>query len=362
MEIRYYNINNLLSFSVRGGEKSKLDYIHRQYSYFRTEKPIKDVDIEIHVGGFDVDRVFGRSYEVVNRKYRIYKDAIYAEDSYKVAKFQFLIAGLHKERTKIYFDGNFWGYYILYKFFIEPVIRFKLNAKGYFMIHSSSVYVDGKAFVFPASPSVGKTSTMLNWLHGGMGFIADEYTILKDGKVYSYPTPLRLHDYNLKANPYLCGVMPLKDRIQIYIRTWILRLTLGYGDVTHEVDIWNCFKNVRIQDRADLGELVLFTKYAGRDVRVKKISKKHLIEKLLIIDKFETTRFNEYLDAYYYIHNVPKDQQFWNRMRNNLMAMFDDTSYLELNIPEVYSEKTFNQINQILGYRKAGNRYVKVRN
>ena len=147
-------------------------------------------------------------YEVVNRKYHIYKDAIYAEDSYKVAKFKFMVCGLDTATTQIYFDGNFWAYYILYKFFIEPVIRFKLNAKGYFMIHSSSVYVDNKAFVFPASPSVGKTSTMLNWLHGGMAFIADEYSILKDGKVYSYPTPLRLHDYNLKANPYICKDMP----------------------------------------------------------------------------------------------------------------------------------------------------------
>lgn len=58
---------------------------------------------------------------------------------------------------------------ILYKFFIEPVIRFKLNAKGYFMIHTSSVCADGKAFIFPASPSVGKTSTMMNWLHRGEG-------------------------------------------------------------------------------------------------------------------------------------------------------------------------------------------------
>lgn len=340
--------------------KSKLDYINRQYSYFRQEEPIEDTDIDVHVGAFDANRILSESYEVVNRKYRIYKDAIYSEDSYKVAKFRFMIVGLDFARTDIYFDGNYWGYYILYKFFIEPVIRFKLNAKGYFMVHSSSVCVDGKAFIFPASPSVGKTSTMLNWLHGGMNFVADEYTIIKDGIVYSYPTPLRLHDYNLKANPYICDAMPFRDRVQIYIRTWIFRLTFGYGDITHEVDIWNCFKDVKIQDSAELGRLVIFTKYAGQDVRVKKLHRKQLIEKLLIINRFETTRFNEYLDAYYYINDIPKDKQFWNQMKNNLYGMFDEGEYLELDIPATYSENTFNQINKILGYEKVGDKYIKV--
>ena len=342
-----------------GGQKSKLDYVNRQYSYFRQDEPIESVDIEAYVGAFNADEILKEKYEVVNRKYRIYKDAIYSEDTYKVAKFKFMIVGLNKSTTKIYFDGNYWGYYILYKFFIEPVIRFKLNDKGYFMIHSSSVYVDGKAFVFPASPSVGKTSTMLNWLHGGMSFIADEYTIIKDGMVYSYPTPLRLHDYNLKANPYISDVMPFKDRFQIYIRTWIFRLTLGYGDVTHEVDIWNCFKNVDIKDKAELGKLVIFTKYAGKDVRKKSLQRKHLIEKLLIIDRFETTRFNEYLDAYYYINDVPEEEQFWNKMKINLQNMFKEEEYLELDIPANYSEGTFIQINDLLGYEKKGGVFVR---
>ena len=111
-----------------------------------------------------------------------------------------------------------------------------------------------------------------------MGFIADEYTIIKDGKVYSYPTPLRLHDYNLKANPYVKDAMPFSDIFQINLRTWVFRLTFGYGDVTHEVDIWKCFHNVDIKDCADLGKLVIFTKYAGKDVKAKRLDKKHLIK------------------------------------------------------------------------------------
>ncbi len=353
MKKRFYNINNLMTFSVVGPGK-KVDYVHRQYSYFQCKKPVDNVDIEVRVGRFDENKIMGNEYEVVNRKYRVRGDTIFAEDSYKAAKWKFLIAGLQKRKTQIFFDGNYWGYYILYKFFIEPVIRLKLNDRGYFMIHSSSVFVDGKAFVFPASPSVGKTSTMLNWLHSGMGFIADEYTIIKDGQVFSYPTPLRLHDYNLKANPYICEDMLAIDKLQISIRTWIFRLSFGYADVTHEVDIWNVIRGVKIQDKAPLGQMVIFTKYSGEKVHVKKVSKKKFIEKLLIIDRFETTRFNEYLDAYYYVNDVPKEERFWDRMESNLLSMFSGSEYQEINIPAHYTEETFKDINEVLGYKTSG--------
>lgn len=349
-KIQYYSINELVTFSISGPGK-KVDYVNRQYSYFQCKEPLKSVDIEVRVGGFDENIILGNEYEVVNRKYRVCGDAIYAEDSYKVARWKFLIAGLRKEKTTIFFEGNYWGYYILYKFFIEPVIRLKLNDKGYFMIHSSAAFVEGRAFVFPASPSVGKTSTMLNWLHSGMGFIADEYTIIKDNQVYSYPTPLRLHDYNLKANPYICDDMSIMDKLQICIRTWIFRLTFGYADVTHEVNIWNVIRGVKIHDKVPLGQIVIFTRFSGRQVREKKITQKEFIEKLLVIDRFETTRFNEYLDAYYYVNNVPKEKQFWDRMESNLMSMFPNQEYKELNIPEHYTEQTFKAINAALGYK-----------
>ena len=346
---RFYNINNLITFSVFGPGK-KVDYVHRQYSYFFVKKPIRDVDIEIKVGPFDEKKILRGGFDVVNRKYRVCKDAIFANDSYKVARWKFLITGLKKERTRIYFCGNYWGYYILYKFFIEPVIRYKLNAKGYFMVHSSSVCVDDRAFIFPASPSVGKTSTMLHWLHSGKGFIADEYTIMKDQDVYSYPTPLRLHDYNLKANPYICDDIPFWDKFQIYFRTWIFRFSLGYADVTHEVDIWNIIRGVAVKDHVKLGKVVIFTKYSGSDVKANIISKKQLIEKLMIINRFETTRFNEYLDAYYYVNDIPTRDRFWNKMESDLIKMFPEKQYMELMIPERYTENTFKQINQFLGY------------
>ena len=110
---KYYSINGILSFSITGPGK-KVDYVHKQYSYFLSDKPLDKVDIEVRVGSFDEKKIVGDEYQVVNRKYKIHEDAIFAEDSYKVAKWKFLIEGLRKEKTTVYFDGNYWGYYILY--------------------------------------------------------------------------------------------------------------------------------------------------------------------------------------------------------------------------------------------------------
>lgn len=122
----YYSINDLVTFSIEGTQ-AKLDYIDRQYSYFKVSNPIETTDIEVKVGKFDENEFLNTEYEVVNRKYKVYDDCIFASDTYKIAKWKFMIKGLYKDKTEIYFDGNYWGYYILYKFFIEPVIRFKLN-------------------------------------------------------------------------------------------------------------------------------------------------------------------------------------------------------------------------------------------
>lgn len=96
-----------MTFSIQG-TKSKLDYINRQYSYFLADKIIQDVDIEVYVGKFN-EASFLKDYEVVNRKYKVCKDSIFAEDTYKVAKRKFMIKGLYEKKTIIYFDGNYWG-------------------------------------------------------------------------------------------------------------------------------------------------------------------------------------------------------------------------------------------------------------
>lgn len=339
----YYNLNGLLSFSIDATRK-KLDYINKQYSYFKCD-PTENVDLEIIVGDFTPPT---KAYSVVNRKYKISGDAIWCEDTYKVAKWKFMIEGLKTDHTKVYFTGNFWSYYILYKFFIEPLLRFKLNERGYFMIHSSSVATSKGALVFPASPSVGKTSTMLNWLNEGRAFIADEFTILGKNEAYGYPTPLRLHDYNLTANPFVKKDMKAYDKFQIYFRTWILRLSLGYADLTHEVDIWNVFPKVKIIKKEKISAVVIFTKHSGESVEVETLTKEEFINRLVIINRFETTRFTDYLQAYDYANNTKTEDQFWAKMYANGQQIFEDKKYYCLKIPQIYTKQTFVEINKEL--------------
>lgn len=343
----YYQIGSLFAFSIEGSRKKVL-YVDRQYQYFRCEKPSIPIELEVEVGSFPTLSETTSDYRVVNRKYYLSDKKIFAEDSYKIAKWKFMIDGLDEPVTHIFFDGNYWSYYILYKFFIEPVLRYKINAKGYLMVHSSAVASEEGAFVFPASPSVGKTSTMLNWLHNGMKFISDEFTILDQSHAYSYTTPLRLHDYNLTANPFVKEYMSNYDKFQIYLRTWIFRLTLGYGDVTHEVDIRNVIKNVEILDMAPIKRVVIFTKAGIDDVVALKVPASHFINKLININKFETMRFSEYLQAYYYIHDIPLEEQFWNKMERNARKIFAQAEYDEFLIPHRYTQKTYQQINEIL--------------
>lgn len=346
-EKRYFSIHGLVSFSIEG-EKNKIDYLCRQCEYFLVPGPLDNVNIKIYIGPFKSIVDQSQTYRIVNRKYYVGEAVIFAEDIYKTARWRLQIEDLDGVQTKFYFDGNGWTKYILHKSFVEVLLRHKLNQKGFLMIHSSAVSIDGKGIIFPASPEAGKTSTMLNYLAAGNSFMSDDFSLVGRGKIYAYPTPITLHSHNLKRHPFLAEALSSKDKWEIFWRTFIFKLTLGMGDVSYKVDIWNKLKGVSVAAYTPLSRIVLLTKYSGDKVEECTISKKELIEKLLIVNYYETVLFNGYLKAYYYQNLESTEHDFWNKMRSNIDEILTEDYYSEILLPRKYTMSEFKMIARMI--------------
>ena len=346
--IRYFNFHGLITLSVEGS-KEKIDYLCKQCDYFEAYHVEGKVDIRVVCDKFTSILDSNEKCMFINRKYYVTKDKLYAEDRYKTASWKLQLENLDADdTTTLYFDGNSWTKYILHKAFIESLIRYKLNRLGYFMVHSSSVGIEGKGVVFPASPEAGKTSTMLNYLEEGGSFMSDDFSLIGKGKVLAYPTPITLHSHNLKRHPYLMNILSSKEISEIKKRTFVLYATFGMGDISYKVDIWNKLSGDSVAKELPLGNFIMLTKYTGDNIETKEITRFDFIEKLLIVNYFETTIFDSYQRAYHCVNIISAEDEFWNRMRSNAENIILDDTYIELCIPQNYSANTFEAIQTIV--------------
>jgi hypothetical protein len=69
------------------------------------------------------------------------------------------------------------------------------------VVHASAMSRNGQAMMFPSQSGAGKSTTALYLSEAGYDYLGDDFIILHDGHVHSYPTPLNLFPYHM--NPLI---------------------------------------------------------------------------------------------------------------------------------------------------------------
>jgi dolichol-phosphate mannosyltransferase len=91
--------------------------------------------------------------------------------------------------------------HVLYTNVVEALLRFVLVSRGYMLLHSACLDIDGRGVMLSALTDTGKTGTVLQLLREGGGrFLSDDMTILDpNGMALSYPKPLTISHHTLRA-------------------------------------------------------------------------------------------------------------------------------------------------------------------
>jgi dolichol-phosphate mannosyltransferase len=90
---------------------------------------------------------------------------------------------------------------VLYTNVVEALLRFVLVDRGYMLLHSACMDIDGKGLMLSARTDTGKTGTVLKLLRLSEGkFLSDDMTIIdRSGVARSFPKPLTISQHTLRA-------------------------------------------------------------------------------------------------------------------------------------------------------------------
>ena len=91
--------------------------------------------------------------------------------------------------------------HVLYTNVVEALLRFVLVSRGYMLLHSACLELDGRGVMLSALTDTGKTGTILRLLRENRSrFLSDDMTIVdSQGIALCYPKPLTISQHTLRA-------------------------------------------------------------------------------------------------------------------------------------------------------------------
>lgn len=338
----YYNIHNLLKIKIITSHRGFFDYIDREFSFFKTGK-ISNPDITVVIEDF-VPSLSHTS--IINHKYFIRDNFLYCKDSYKVVKWKVQIEGIDSKNTSIKFHGNYFSKSFLVSYIIEPLIRFKLEKKGYTFIHSSAISNGKESILFFACKGVGKTSTILNLIEKGFLYMSDDFTILSNkGFVYSYPTTIHMFSYNISQCPFIYKKLSFKDKLNMLFKDLIFRLSFRYASLPLNINAKDVFSDSEIGSVYSLKELVLLSKSTDAKIKIEKNYDRESIAKQIIsVNKLETFNFLDYMLAYESVFPKSELASHWSRSYKNLMKALRKKPVTKITVPIKFPSEIIDYI------------------
>ncbi len=346
-----YNIHNIFRFRVNTDKNKFINYIDKEYYFFRSKKT-KSPDLIINIGKFKPNK---RNCSIVNHKYYIKKNYLYCKDSYKVVNWEVEIKGIESGPITVNFNGNYLSDSFLCRYILEPLMRIRMNEKGFAFIHSSGVSDGKNGFLFAASKGVAKTSTILNLVGQGGIFLSDDFTILsKSGIIYSYPTTIHLFQYNIDAVPIAYKKLKRADKVEVKVKDLLYKISLKYGSLPLNVNVCDIFESSKIGNKYPLKSFIFLEKTDKNKVSVEKIKGKDISEQLVSINKIEAFNFLNYMLAYNTVFPHNKLEGHWKRLENNLNKALKGKKCYKVRVPKVYTKNVFKKIKDLIiknGYR-----------
>jgi dolichol-phosphate mannosyltransferase len=110
--------------------------------------------------------------------------------------------------------------HVLYTNVIEALLRFVLVSKGYVLLHSAGLDIDGQATLLSAQTDTGKTSTVINLVRERhWRFISDDMAIIDPaGFVRTFPKPMTL-SFHTMTRAVDASTLSTRKRMQLQVQS-----------------------------------------------------------------------------------------------------------------------------------------------
>jgi hypothetical protein len=337
-----YSIHDIVKFKVIGNRISKrLDI---EYKNFESEK-IDNPDFTVYLGDFTPSN---ERCTILDNTYHIKENYFYCEDSYKIGRWRVEVSELEGKETTVKLSTNIVGTIaadmFICAFVIDFLIRFKMEQKGYSVVHAAAVSKDGHAYLFPSQSGAGKTTTAVYFAEKCYNLLGDDFVILHNGDVISYLTPLNIFAYNL--NPVILKNFGFKDKIILKLKNMLYKATSGYIKIFTKMNPTEMFSN-QIIDKSKLATVFLLV--PKEKFSVEKTDRGVVINNLFINQKMESFPFLKYLLEYAYVFPESGIAAYWEKCKENLVRnLGEDVDFYRVDVPKRYDRGTFEKISEVV--------------
>jgi hypothetical protein len=251
---------------------------------------------------------------------------------------------LSKSSINLTVDPDFDTYY-LYHFLIEPMIVIWAAAHDISFCHASgldSPKMGGQ--LFPAWRNTGKTNTVLSALDGGWSFLGDDFCIVKDNQLFTYPKKLNLFSYNFVEYPNLLEELPFFTKNRLKITIWLKKALLQasqklagpfskvifrlseLAEVSTNLKVSPVEIGIPIQTSAELKGVFLLQRVNKITEKQSPLSQKEFVSKMSRIIEYELQPFINFYNQFKYFSGQENKvvesflENYRQGLKNNISA------------------------------------------
>ena len=343
MKERYYNIHDIVTFRVvtKGGPWDRIfsswDIELRGFELHSLDTGNPDFVILM-----DRFTPINQNCAVLDNDYYIKKDYLYSRDYYKYAKWQVEMSDFEQGNTRVRIHSNLLGKMLIPELIINPLIWFKLNEKGYPIVHGSAVTKDDEAYIFAGQGASGKSTIALSLVERGFKLLSEHFVLLDKGTVLSFPTPFHIMDFNLA--PILKNNMSPKHKASFQLKQLFRRLTRKR--IATKILPMDVLPNSLV-DKAKLHSVFLLL--PREKLSVKRIDREEMVSHLVANQKLETFPFIKYMMEYSYMFPKSDVAAYWDRYEKNLRLTLDTAeAFYRVEVPLRYEAETVERISKVV--------------
>lgn len=350
MHKAFYNLNNVVKFSLAGPKK----FVHsfRYKNYITNCLKSDELDFEIYLGDYTPDL---QNCQILDDEYFVKYNYLFCKDSYKLLNWALEIKNFETEGAANinislfpkFMRNSSVSYALVEGFIIDAIIHYYFSCKKCALLHASCVSENGVCKVFVARSGAGKTSILLHLIKDRFKFVSDNFTILSpNNKASGFVEPLNIFNYNLNDDLYV--KMTKSKKIELKMSYLLYKLSNGYFKIFTRVDpceIFDCNK-----ESIDINSLYLILPKTNVEIpRMEPISKKELMEHIYFNQYLELPFFNKYISAYIYAFPHSNLSNHWNNYKKNITENLDEvTPCYKMEVPKSYNLDAFNRILELI--------------
>jgi hypothetical protein len=345
-ETSCFDVHGLVRFQITtcGALPSWLSQrLIQEYEYFAAG-PLDEYDFTVEIGPFAPENA--GCYVLEDGQYFVKEGYFYCEDSYKLAKWAVEISGLESGTARVRIAPNLFGYLFVGGYIVDFLIRFKANEKGVPFVHGSALSKDGAAYLFPARSGSGKTVLAMSLLEKGYKLLGDNFVMLCQGKVLSYPSRMNVFFYNLA--PLIRKNLDPLTLFVLRLKYWLYRLTFGYAKIFTPVSVQRIFPG-RTVDEVQLKGGYLLIPGKG-DLTVEVVGKEELIRSLVLNNQLDAFPFFDYILEYTFAFPGSNLASHWANLEKNYRSVLENETVrcYRVNLPGELDADSIDRLCRII--------------